>query len=140
MKIEPFLIASSINLIMAQRLVRRICPKCRKSGTMTIGEAKTAGVSEDLARRLFGKKSRLTVYSGAKCELCRHTGYIGRIGIFELIEMNETIRNLIMRRANADEIEREAIRLGMTTMLEDGINKVLSGQTTVEELLRTMHD
>ena len=140
MKIEPFLIASSINLIMAQRLVRRICPKCRKSGTMTASDLKAAGVSEDLARRLFGKKKSLTVYSGAKCELCRFTGYIGRIGIFELIEMSESIRNLIMNRANADDIEREAIRLGMTTMLEDGINKVLNGQTTIEELLRTMHD
>ncbi len=140
MKIEPFLIASSINLIMAQRLVRRICPKCRKSGTMTMSEAKTAGVSDDLARRLFGKKKSLTVYAGAKCELCRHTGYIGRVGIFELIEMTEPIRKLIMSRANADEIEREAIRQGMTTMLEDGVQKVLNGLTTVEELLRTMHD
>jgi len=140
MKIEPFLIASSINLIMAQRLVRRICPKCRKSGTMSESEAKAAGVSEDLARRLFGKKKTLTVYAGAKCELCRHTGYIGRIGIFELIEMTEPIRNLIMNRANADDIEREAIRQGMTTMLEDGVQKVLNGLTTVEELLRTMHD
>ena len=140
MKIEPFLIASSINLILAQRLVRRICPKCRKSGTMTSNDLKTLGVSEDLSRRLLGKKKTLTAYSGAKCELCRHTGYMGRIGIFELIEMSEPVRNLIMNRANADEIEREAIRLGMTTMLEDGINKVLSGQTTVEELLRTMHD
>ncbi|HTK60608.1 MAG TPA: ATPase, T2SS/T4P/T4SS family [Candidatus Baltobacteraceae bacterium] len=140
MKIEPFLIASSINLIMAQRLVRRICPKCRRSGTMSASELKAAGVSDDLARRLFGKKKSLTVYSGAKCELCRHTGYMGRIGIFELIEMTEPIRNLIMNRANADDIEREAIRLGMTTMLEDGIQKVLNGLTTVEELLRTMHD
>ncbi|MEK7545911.1 MAG: GspE/PulE family protein [Patescibacteria group bacterium] len=140
MKVEPFLIASSINLIIAQRLVRRICPKCRKSGTMSMSEAKAAGVSEDLSRRLFGKKKSLTIYSGAKCELCRHTGYIGRIGIFELVEMNETIRKLIMSRANADDIEREAIAQGMTTMLEDGISKVLNGLTTVEELLRTMHD
>ncbi|HJV32866.1 MAG TPA: GspE/PulE family protein [Patescibacteria group bacterium] len=140
MKIEPFLIASSINLIMAQRLVRRICPKCRRSGTMSPNDAKAAGVSEDLARRLFGKKKTLTVYSGAKCELCRYTGYMGRIGIFELIEMSEPIRNLIMNRANADEIEREAIRLGMTSMLEDGVDKVLNGLTTLEELLRTMHD
>ena len=140
MKIEPFLIASSINLIMAQRLVRRICPKCRRSGTMNANDLKLLGASEDLARRLLGKKKALTAYGGAKCELCRHTGYLGRIGIFELIEMTEPIRNLIMNRANADDIEREAIRLGMTTMLDDGISKVLNGQTTVEELLRTMHD
>jgi len=140
MKIEPFLIASSINLIIAQRLVRRICPKCRKSDTMNASQLKDAGVSGDLSRKLLGKKKSLTVYSGAKCELCRHTGYMGRIGIFELIEMSESIRNLIMNRANADEIEREAIRLGMTTMLDDGIDKVLNGLTTVEELLRTMHD
>ena len=139
MKIEPFLISSSINLIIAQRLVRRICPKCVRSSTMEASEAKSL-LSEDLMARLYGKKKKLTVYSGAKCSLCRFTGYLGRIGIFETIEMSEPIRSLIMKRANADEIEREARKHGMTTMLEDGVAKVLNGQTTVEELLRVMRD
>lgn len=140
MKIEPFLIASSVNLIIAQRLVRRICPKCRRSGTIGLDEAKAAGVSPELSSRLFGKRKSLTVYSGAKCELCRQTGYLGRVGIFEVLEMSDPIRQLINRRASSDEIEKEAIRQGMTTMLEDGIRKVLNGLTTIEELLRIMHD
>lgn len=107
---------------------------------MGLDEARAAGVSDDLAKRLFGKKKSLTLYGGAKCELCRYTGYVGRIGIFEIVEMSEPIRAMIMRRANADEIEREAIRLGMTPMLEDGIRKVRDGLTTLEELLRTLHD
>jgi type IV pilus assembly protein PilB len=140
MKIEPFLIASSVNLIVAQRLVRKICPRCVRSSSLDAAEARKQQLSEDLIGRLFGKKKRLTVYSGAKCALCRHTGYLGRIGIFEALEISEPVRALIMKRANADEIEREAVRQGMTTMLEDGVKKVLAGLTTIEELLRIMHD
>ncbi len=139
MKVEPFLIASSVNVIVSQRLVRRICPNCVRSSVMSAEEAKKL-LSEDLSRRFLGKKKSVTVYAGAKCALCRYTGYVGRIGIFEVLEMTEPIRAMIMRRANADEIEREAVRLGMRTMLEDGVNKVLIGLTTVEELLRSIHD
>ncbi len=135
MKVEPFLIASSINIIIAQRLVRRICPRCVRTATMDVKDAQKTLPAELIAPH-FGKKKSLTTYYGAKCELCRHTGYLGRLGIFEIIQVTEPIRNLIMNRANADEIEREAIRLGMKTMLQDGIQKVLNGMTTIEEILR----
>jgi type IV pilus assembly protein PilB len=140
MKVEPFLIASSINLIISQRLVRRICPRCVRSSTVTPADLKTLAFPEGAEARLFGKKKRLTVYAGAKCALCRYTGYLGRVGIFELLEVNEPIRDLIMRRANADEVQREAIRQGMITMLEDGIRKVLNGLTTIEELQRILRE
>jgi type IV pilus assembly protein PilB len=140
MKIEPFLISSSINVILAQRLVRKICPKCVRSIDMDMEEVKQLVTSEEIIQRLFNKKKKVSIYAGAKCSLCRHTGYLGRIGIFEVIEMTEPIRNLIMKRANADEIEREAVRLGMTTMLQDGIQKVLSGLTTIEELMRVTRE
>lgn len=137
MKVEPFLISSSVNLIIAQRLVRKICPKCITSNTIDRGTLK-GQLSDDLIKRMFGKKKKVTTYHGAKCELCRHTGYIGRVGIFELLEVTPTIKELIMRHANADVIEREAIKGGMQTMLEDGIDKVLRGMTTVDEILRVI--
>ena len=97
-------------------------------------------LSPELIKRFFGRKKTVTIYQGDKCQLCRHTGYLGRIGIFEVMEMTETVRNLIMTRANADDIEREAVKEGMRPIVEDGVNKVLSGQTTIDELLRVIHD
>ena len=88
---------------------------------------------------LLGKKKIMT-FHGAKCSLCRHTGYIGRIGIFELLEVTQPIKDLIMQRTNSDEIERLAVEEGMTTMLEDGIEKVLKGMTTMDELLRVIRE
>ncbi len=137
LKIEPFLIASSVNLIVAQRLVRKICPRCVRSVRVAPGETGFPASTEAL---IFGKRKSVTVYAGAKCALCRHTGYLGRIGVFELLEVSDPIRKLVMARANADEIQQEAIRLGMTTILEDGIRKVLSGQTTLEEVRRILRD
>lgn len=137
MKVEPFLISSSVNIIIAQRLVRKICPKCITSNTVDRSVMK-GQIPETLLKKMFGKKKKVTTYHGAKCELCRHTGYIGRIGIFELLEVTPKIKELIMQHANADVIERVAIAGGMRTMLEDGIEKVLNGQTTMDELLRVI--
>jgi len=139
MHIEPFLIASSVNILISQRLVRRICPRCIKSVTFTLEEAKPL-LSPELIKRIFGRKKEITVYQGDKCQLCRHTGYLGRLGIFEVMEMTESVRRLIMTRSNAEDIEREAVNEGMRTITEDGIDKVLAGQTTVDELLRVIHD
>jgi type IV pilus assembly protein PilB len=139
MHIEPFLIASSVNILISQRLARRICPRCIRSISFTVEEAKPI-MSPELLKRMFGRKKEITIYQGDKCQLCRHTGYVGRLGVFEVMEMSEEVRRLIMSRANADDIERQAVKEGMRTILEDGVNKVLSGQTTVDELLRVIHD
>ncbi len=139
MNIEPFLIASTVHLIIAQRLVRKICVSCIESykpdaqsgffGTdphLAELVSHHAGVSFDTVR----------LYRGAGCKVCNQTGYTGRVGIFELLEMSEPVRQLIMHHATSEEIEQTAIGEGMTTMLEDGIQKALSGITTIEEVLR----
>ncbi len=140
LKIEPFLIASSVNLIVAQRLVRRICPRCVRSSDVAVADLERYVLPAGAVERLLGKKKRATVYAGAKCALCRHTGYLGRVGIFELLEVGDAVRKLIMARANADEIAQEAVRQGMVPMLEDGIRKVLNGLTTLDELQRVLRD
>jgi type IV pilus assembly protein PilB len=150
MGVEPSLVISSIGLIIAQRLVPKICPSCIRSAEMDLNEAKKMRLSGAFITRLFGKEKKVTVYAGAKCAQCKYTGTLGRIGIFELLEISEPLRELIQktapdllraqngRRVLADRIEREAIRQGMRPMLDDGIGKVQSGTTSVEELQRAM--
>ena len=135
MGIEHFLVASTINVIIGQRLVRRICLKCRVSIDVPV-----ASISENLPRDLVfkyfkGKKS-IRIYKGKGCPVCHSTGHTGRIGIFEVLVLTSEIRELIMAKADADRIKQQAIKDGMMTMLEDGIRKVQKGVTTIEEILR----
>lgn len=140
MDIEPFLIASTVNVALAQRLVRKICLRCRESDELSAKQTKEIMGQFDkriqgvLKKQMSGTK--LLVYKGAGCAVCQDTGYVGRIGIFEVLEVSETIKSLIMKRANADEIKKQAVKEGMTTMIEDGIRKVMAGVTTIEEVLR----
>jgi len=139
---EPFLVASSVNIIVAQRLVRRICSKCRESYEIKTDELKNK-VAKDkfpLLLKKIGNKEKIRVYKGRGCKDCVNTGYSGRTGIFEVLEIEDSTKELIMQRADADEIEARASRNGMTTMFEDGIEKVLVGITTVEELLRVINE
>lgn len=140
MDIEPFLIASTINVAIAQRLVRKICLRCRKSEELSLAKTKEVMMQFDKRMQAVIKKQmtgrKLTVYRGQGCSVCQDTGYVGRIGIFEVLEVSEKIKSLIMQRANSDEIKKQAVKEGMTTMLEDGIRKVNSGVTTIDEILR----
>jgi len=140
MGIEPFLIASSINLIIAQRLIRTICTKCRESYEVTKGQLKKLNLSEDLIEKFFEGKEKIRCYRGKGCPSCVNTGYAGRSGIFEVLEMEDNIQNLIMQKANADQIQVQAIKNGMTTLLEDGVKKVISGITTIEEVIRVTRE
>ena len=140
MGIEPFLVASSVNVIVAQRLVRKICEKCRESYEVTKDELRKLNLSEGLVEKFFKGKGKIRVYHGKGCKACVDTGYSGRAGIFEVLEMEDNIRKLIMEKANADQIQAQAIKNGMTTMLEDGINKVLLGVTTIEEVIRVTRE
>ena len=128
MGVEPFLITSSLQCVLSQRLVRTICPVCKEPYQPT---------DEELAQ--FGKTRRdvegITFYHGVGCEDCAHTGYKGRIGVFELLEVTEPIRELILERASADEIHQAARKLGMQTMREDGWTKIVAGITTFEEVI-----
>lgn len=140
MGIEPFLIASTINLIIAQRLVRKICTQCVVSERMSYEDLKKKLPVKGIEEYFSGSRKNIRIYHGKGCGVCSNTGYKGRIGIFEVLVVSETVKSLIMKRANADEIRKQAQAEGMKTMIEDGISKVIAGITTVEELLRATRE
>jgi type IV pilus assembly protein PilB len=136
MGIEPFLIASTVNIAIGQRLVRKLCPDCKKPFDLKPEERE--GLNGIIRDEIL--KSAKQVWKAEGCATCNHTGYIKRIGIYEVLEVTEPIRRLIMRRASADEIHTAAVEGGMTTMLEDGFLKAAQGITSLAELLRVIHD
>lgn len=129
MGVEPFLIASSVNAFLAQRLVRTICPHCKQSYKPDPVVLKDLGIKPS---QIQGKK----LYRGKGCDKCINTGYLGRTGIYELLPITNDIRKLIMEHADAVQIKEKAISNGMKTLLQDGIEKALQGITTLEEVLR----
>lgn len=138
MHVEPFLVASSVSLIIAQRLVRKICEYCRISTTITEDELKKSLPLEIIHKHYIpaGEQKEIRVYKGKGCKNCRMTGYAGRVGIFEVLEVSKEIRKLITERKDSDVIVQKAIEEGMMTMLDDGLQKVSKGVTTIEEILR----
>ncbi|MDP3725042.1 MAG: GspE/PulE family protein [Nanoarchaeota archaeon] len=132
MGVESFLIASTVIVVINQRLVRQICKDCKEEKRFT--DEEYARLAKLISERVLGGKR--TFYEGKGCEMCEHSGYRGRIGIHEVLEITEEIRTFIMRQANADEIKQAAIRAGMISILEDGFEKALQGITTIEEVLR----
>ncbi len=135
MKVEPFLVASTVNVIIAQRLVRKICEACKTKIVVKRSEV-ISNLPEDIVNKHFDKKADITLYHGKGCKICHFTGYSGRIGIFEILEMTENIRKLITEKNDSDMIVKKAVEEGMATMLDDGLAKVQQGQTTLEEVLR----
>ncbi len=140
MKIEPFLVASTVNLVVAQRLVRKVCKSCRVSYKPSVKEIKTLETIpnvKDVAKELgYTNFKKANFYKGAGCKICGDTGYHGRVGIYEVLEMNENIKELILKHASSDEITKVAKKNGMIVMLQDGIGKILNGETTIEEVFR----
>jgi type II secretion system protein E len=129
MGIEPFLVASSVEAVLAQRLVRTICPHCKVEQKVEKDFLRKVGFPED-------EIDTAKFWKGAGCEACRQLGYQGRMGIYELLILNEAVRPLILNRAPASTIAQRAIEQGMRTLRHDGWNKVRAGQTTIEEVLR----
>src|SRR5271170_4446953 len=129
MGIEPFLVASSVEAVLAQRLVRTICPKCVTEQKVERAYLKRIGFPENEIETTKFRK-------GAGCEECRQLGYQGRMGIYELLFMDEDIRSLIMTRANSSVIAAKSMENGMRTLRNDGWKKVKAAQTTIEEVLR----
>ncbi|HXE79686.1 MAG TPA: type IV-A pilus assembly ATPase PilB [Vicinamibacterales bacterium] len=129
MGIEPFLVASSVNLICAQRLVRRICKNCKQPNPMPPPALIQAG---------FGSEDALSVVpmKGAGCEQCNHTGYKGRVGLYEVMEITDDLRELVLVGASGLELRRRAIEDGMITLRQSGLRKVKDGVTTIEEVAR----
>ncbi len=133
MGVEPFLLASTLEVVIAQRLLRRICPRCRYSYGILPEE--TAKMFKN-ADKFFGKKEQILLYKGKGCEACGGIGYQGRIAIHELLVITPEIEKLIVARASSADIERQARKEGLASLFEDGFEKVLNGTTTIEELLR----
>ena len=131
MGIEPFLVASALVGVIAQRLVRRICPNCREAYTPP--EEAVAKFGLNLA------DTNIVFYHGRGCDHCKGTGYKGRSGIYEMMTVNENVRPLILRNAPTIEVKDAAIENGMVTLQEDGLRKVLEGTTTIEECLRVVY-
>lgn len=136
MKVEPFLVASTVSVIIAQRLVRQICDNCREITYISMEEMQKNIPGEILARSFDMGQSQIAVYHGKGCKICRNTGYLGRIGVFEVLEISKGIRKLIVEKKDADVITKAAVEEGMKTMLDDGLEKVSRGLTTLEEILR----
>ena len=140
MEVEPYLVASTMNVIIAQRLVRKICPKCKMSFKITDEIKRLIERNINVKEALIVKKGKnidnLYLYKGAGCSICHKTGTLGRIGLFEVLEMDEDIKDLVVKRATSDEITKMARTQGMTTILEDGIDKILNGLTTIDEVIR----
>jgi len=130
MGVEDYLLASSLLGVLAQRLVRKVCEKCRRS----------AEITPTVQRELGGDGAAAEIYEGTGCEACAQTGYRGRSGIFELLLVNEVIRPLILKRSSVDMLKDAAVQQGMRTLREDGWHKVRTGVTTVAEVVRVTQE
>jgi type IV pilus assembly protein PilB len=129
MGIEPFLVATSVNLIQAQRLIRRVCVDCKREHPTPPEALIEVGFTTD-------ESKNLKTYKGKGCSTCNNTGYKGRIGLYEVMEVNDEIRELILIGASSLELRRKAIEDGMITLRESGLQKIRAGLTTLEEVVR----
>jgi general secretion pathway protein E/type IV pilus assembly protein PilB len=127
MGVEPFLVASTVEGVMAQRLVRTICPDCK---------VEFHPEHHELPNDFPKVEGRLKLWKGAGCRSCRQTGFRGRSGIYELMVTGDTIRDMVVERVNASAIRTQALKEGMLTLRHDGWRKVLQGKTTLDEVAR----
>ena len=136
MGVDAYLVASTVNIAIGQRLVRRICPSCKTEMAITDAAEKTLAaipLTEPIERGAV-------FYRGKGCSACGGSGYAGRLCISEVLAADQGIREAIMRQASSAEIRTLAIHGGMTTMLEDGVRKARRGHTTIEEVLRVVYE
>jgi len=140
MNVQPFLAASSVNVIIAQRLVRTICSKCRVSSEINANDLKKYLDEKVIAKHFGINNPKVRVYQGKGCPVCHETGYAGRIGIFEVLLMKDNIRQAIIDRKDVAAIQEVAIKNNLTTMVDDGLKKIKQGITTLEEVLREIKE
>ncbi len=133
MGVEPFLVASSLLAVLAQRLVRKICPECRRPRKPDAGERRLLGLAE-------GEEETMSIYSPAGCSACLQTGYQGRTGVFELLPMDDTLRSLVHDGSSETQLRAHGQTLGMKSIREDGMRWVRSGITSLEEVLRVARE
>jgi type IV pilus assembly protein PilB len=129
MGVEPFLISSTLEAVLGQRLLRTICPQCRDTYQPSDVLLDQLGIS----RREIGDRH---FYYGRGCDACNHTGYKGRKGIYELMKITDPIRELINERAATVVMKQKAVELGMITLRQDGVRSIFAGDTTIEEVLK----
>jgi type IV pilus assembly protein PilB len=129
MGIEPFLVATSVHLIAAQRLVRRICSYCKEPAEFPIGAITNAGFSAQEA-------PSLKLFKGKGCERCSNTGYKGRVALIEVMDVDDSIRELILSGGSAYELRQKALQNGMIGLRESGLQKIRDGMTSIEEVVR----
>jgi general secretion pathway protein E len=132
MGIEPFLVSSSVMAVLAQRLVRVLCSDCREAYLPSPSESNRIGMPSALADR--------PIYRAKGCRACRNTGYRGRTAVHELMVIDDEVRDLVMRKADASSIRRACTAKGMKLLRQDGAERVIAGQTTIEELLRVTQE
>ncbi|KKQ18300.1 MAG: Type II secretion system protein E (GspE) [Berkelbacteria bacterium GW2011_GWA1_36_9] len=140
MKIEPFLINSSVNCIVAQRLCRRICDNCKEE--MTVDDSEQKLVEEELKKMPEKEKrpEKIQFFHGKGCENCSNSGYKGRLGIFEVFDLKDNLKELVAKKASGTILGQEAVKNGMVSMKQDGILKIMDGLTTLEEVWRVTKD
>ena len=129
MGIEPFLVSSSVILILAQRLARKICPQCKIEDKVPVTALLKLGFAEDEAKDI-------KCFKGKGCPLCNNSGYKGRVALYEVMTVKDEIKELILEGASAQELKKVAIRLGIKTLRKSGLNKVKEGVTSIDEVLR----
>jgi type II secretory ATPase GspE/PulE/Tfp pilus assembly ATPase PilB-like protein len=144
MGIEAFLVASSVNVVVAQRLMRKLCDSCRKSTALSQTNIEALMLSPILHKELIAQSGKeniadILLYESTGCSVCNNLGYRGRIGVFEVLQVTDTIRSHILKGASAYEIDAVAQAEGMKSMSSDGVAKVLAGTSSLEELLRVVH-
>lgn len=139
MGVEPFLLASTLNAAVSQRLMRRACEACRKKKERSRADLE-ASLDGQTLELLFQGKAKLQLIEVTGCAECNNTGYKGRVGIYEVMEVTEAIQKLIVKRVSSQEIEDMAVAEGMTTLIQNGVEKVREGETTIEELIRVMKE
>ncbi len=134
--LEPYLITTTVNIVIGQRLVRKICENCKKSHKLTDKEKKNLADLGGFAAANIPE----TMYRGSGCDECLGSGYRGRVGIYEVMVIDNAIREAMLEKCSAANIKKMAVERGMSTMVEDGFRKAMSGITTPEEVLRVIHE
>ena len=132
MGVEPFLIASSVVIIVAQRLVRKLCDKCKQAYKPTPDLVSRIGMTQQQAEST-------TFYKAVGCDDCLNMGYKGRLAIFEVMEVSDAASRLIVQRVDSSIIKAKALEEGMTTLAQDGVRRIQDGDTTIEEVLSVAH-
>jgi type IV pilus assembly protein PilB len=129
MGIEPFLVATSVNIIQAQRLIRRVCKDCKQEQNLPVEALIEIGFPAEEA-------GQIKTFKGKGCQTCNGTGYKGRIGLYEVMEVTDELRELIIIGASAIELRKRAVELGMITLRQSGLYKIREGVTTIEEVVK----